>query len=39
MADEGPIERVKFASRHKVGERIDYTDIWRNRILHRGSSE
>lgn len=33
-----PYKRVKFALRHKVGERIDYTDIWRNRILHKGSS-
>lgn len=36
LAEERPTERVKFASRHKVGERIDCTGIWRNRVLLRG---
>ena len=35
QAEEGATERVKFASRSEIDERINHIDIWKSRILYR----
>ena len=37
-AEEGAPERVKFASRSEIAERINHIDIWKSRILYRQNS-
>ena len=37
-AEEEATERVKFASRCEINERINHIDIWKSRILYRWNS-
>ena len=37
-AEEGATERVKFASRSEIDERLNHIDIWKSRILYRQNS-